>query len=205
MAKLKRSATKERVAKCKKERNKLGSHNTPMHLAERVVARALEPHLLWMAQDPEGWDRAHRRPEPPPLKPHPLIPGCYCDPTGWAIRRRECPVHGIARAMEALASRERADAEERRRCDGPLLGMLELAVPMWIDRLRTVPADDRITEARGLAQVIASKGDVLQFGSKKKGEQAEVFNACAKGLAALAFQPGGVKFCGIHWDAHEHR
>jgi hypothetical protein len=46
---------------------------------------------------------------------------------------------------------------------------------------------------------VASKGDILQFRSKKAGETAEVFNHLAKGLTALAHQPGGVTAFGRHW------
>jgi hypothetical protein len=33
---------------------------------------------------------------------------------------------------------------------------------------------------------------------------AEAFNALARGLAALAYQPGGVKYAGLHWCVEEH-
>lgn len=82
-----------------------------------------------------------------------------------------------------------------------LLTMLEVAVPLWIHELRSLHPDDRVALAHELADTVASRGDILQFRSKKPGGTADVFNATARGLAALAYQPGGVKFCGIHWEA----
>lgn len=79
-----------------------------------------------------------------------------------------------------------------------LLIALDAAVPLWIEKLREVPVASRIERARGLADIIASKGDVLQFGGKGC---AEAFNALAESLACLAFQPGGVRFMGRHWEA----
>ncbi|MEV5819253.1 hypothetical protein AB0L22_08770 [Micromonospora haikouensis] len=88
--------------------------------------------------------------------------------------------------------------------DNPLLTTaLEAAVPLHImnltqlhpnvrERVRTRWAADGVDE-------IAYRGDTLQFGSKKRGEAAAAFNALARALAAGAFQPGGITFCGLHW------
>ncbi|WP_328344863.1 hypothetical protein [Micromonospora sp. NBC_00421] len=84
-----------------------------------------------------------------------------------------------------------------------LLTALEAAVPLHIfnlhqlhpstsERLRTRWAADGVDE-------ISYRGDTLQYGSKKRGEAAQAFNALARALAAGAFQPGGITFCGIHW------
>jgi hypothetical protein len=78
-----------------------------------------------------------------------------------------------------------------------MLISLEAAVPLWIERLRHVPADLLRERASHLADVVAEKGDVLQYGGKGC---AEAFNAVAEGLAALAYCPGGVTFCGLHWE-----
>jgi len=75
---------------------------------------------------------------------------------------------------------------------------LQAAVPLWIEKVRHY-SDAQRTERAGLcAQVIAEKGDVLQYGGKGAGK---AFNALAEGLACLAFAPGGVKFAGMHWEA----
>jgi hypothetical protein len=53
----------------------------------------------------------------------------------------------------------------------------------------------------GAADLLASKGDILQFGSKKKGEAAEIFNRVAEAIAIMSFCPGGVTLFGEHWEA----
>jgi hypothetical protein len=203
-----RKKQRRQGAEGRDERHRLGAHYTPPWLAEDVVSKALYPHLLWMSQDPEGWDRAHRRPEPKPRDPHPMIPGCYCDPTRWFLRR-ECPTHGVEAEQARYKTAEhqrRWEAWEKARFGGDdptsrLLIALNAAVPLWIHEMRHWGQDERISLAHSLAQTVASKGDALQFGSKRKGETAEVFNCTAKGIAALAYQPGGVDFCGVHWEA----
>lgn len=79
-----------------------------------------------------------------------------------------------------------------------LLTTLQLAVPMWIEQLRAVGGQLPYDERDRIIEQINSKGDDLQFGGKR-GSAAQAFNAMAKGLAALAYAPGGVTFCGIHW------
>lgn len=75
-------------------------------------------------------------------------------------------------------------------------------MPLWIDRLKDRPVDYLIERARECGQVIAEKGDIIQFRSKKKGETARAFDALAQGLACAALVvPGGVTFLGVTWDA----
>lgn len=85
----------------------------------------------------------------------------------------------------------------------PLVTCLQAAVPLWIAdlQLRGGPTDDDWGEAQKSAQDIAEHGDILQFGSKKKGEAGRLFNVLAKALAVMAFCPGGVRFAGCHWIA----
>jgi len=78
---------------------------------------------------------------------------------------------------------------------------LSAAVPLWIDRLKRQPWSYIERRAKECAQTVAEKGDIIQFGSKKKGETAKAFNALAEGIACLAFAPGGVKFAGMHFEA----
>jgi hypothetical protein len=78
---------------------------------------------------------------------------------------------------------------------------LSAAVPLWIERLRSVPWDRLEARAREAAQVVAEKGDIIQYRSKKPGETAKAFNALAEGIAILAFVPGGVTFSGLHFRA----
>lgn len=82
--------------------------------------------------------------------------------------------------------------------DRPELGVLEIAVPLWIDKLRAYTEAERYAMAREDGQHIASHGDNLMFRSKP-GASADAFNALARGLAIAAYQPGGVSFGGGHW------
>lgn len=77
---------------------------------------------------------------------------------------------------------------------------LQAAVPMWVEEFKNRPFAQLHEIAARAAEVIAEKGDVLQFGSKRKGEAANAFNALARGLAALSFVPGGVTFSGLHFE-----
>ena len=74
---------------------------------------------------------------------------------------------------------------------------LQCAVPLYIHEFSKMPHDRIIASAHGLADILATKGDVLQYGGKGC---AETFNALAKGIAALSFCPGGVTFMGDHWE-----
>ena len=83
-----------------------------------------------------------------------------------------------------------------------LRSTLGAAVPMWgwkWDERLLHWSDDQITaRAQELGQIVAEKGDVIQF--KEKKNTALAFNALAEGLALLARVPGGVKFLGDHWE-----
>ncbi len=78
---------------------------------------------------------------------------------------------------------------------------LEAAVPLWQERLRAISWEVLQERAREAADMIASKGDVLQFGGGKKGEAAQAFNRCAEAITILSFLPGGVTFAGLHFEA----
>jgi hypothetical protein len=82
-----------------------------------------------------------------------------------------------------------------------LQATLEIAVPMWMERLRLQGEEYRAARAHALADVIAEKGDIILYRSKKTGESATAFNALAEGIAALSFQPGGVTVFGLHFEA----
>jgi hypothetical protein len=86
-----------------------------------------------------------------------------------------------------------------------LVPALECSVPIWIQQIKAGGIDGwtaRVAEKREhWIEMIAYRGDVLQFGGGKKGEAAAAFNALAEALAHMAFVPGGVKFSGVHWEA----
>jgi hypothetical protein len=89
-----------------------------------------------------------------------------------------------------------------------LVDVLRVAVPLRIDEAnRKSPAlRTHMLHAWRVNAVdaVAYRGDQLLFASKPhKGEggTADTFNHLARGLAALAFQPGGVRFGGLIWCA----
>lgn len=102
-------------------------------------------------------------------------------------------------APPTVARGERWDARQ-----DALRMTLQLAVPMLIHELHQMPDPGAVMDRwrRGAAAAVAERGDVLQYGGKKMGSAAEVFNHLARGLAVLAHAPGGVDFAGLHFEAH---
>jgi len=78
---------------------------------------------------------------------------------------------------------------------------LQAAVPLWQMELQRVPWADIEPTLAEASKLICEKGDLLLFGGGRKGEVAEVFNATARGIAALSFAPGGIAAFGQHWEA----
>lgn len=79
---------------------------------------------------------------------------------------------------------------------------LELSVPIWIEKLRDQPVEHILERARVCGQVVAERGDIIQWRSKTKGASGEAFSRLAEGLACAAIVvPGGVKFLGVRWEA----
>lgn len=75
---------------------------------------------------------------------------------------------------------------------------LELSVPIWIEKLRHQPTSYLLERARVCGQVVAERGDIIQFRSKTKGASGEAFSRLAEGLACLALTAqGGVTFLGL--------
>jgi len=81
---------------------------------------------------------------------------------------------------------------------------LSTAVPLliqqWIERGKPKQEDFEELEAKNISKLLGEKGDVLLFGSKKKGEVARVFNELAEAIAILSFLPGGIRIFGAHWE-----
>lgn len=81
-----------------------------------------------------------------------------------------------------------------------LPGLLTVAVPLEIDRMREVGEGYRLATARKAAQYIAEHGDNILFRSTdRRHTSAKAFAVLARALAAAAFQPGGVTAFGQHW------
>lgn len=95
---------------------------------------------------------------------------------------------------------------------------LAAAVPMAMMRLAamTPPVRDwtRQQWATRAASLVAHQGDALMWPTKRREPSmrsgvridgtagtADVFAALARGLAAGAYQPGGITFAGRHWCA----
>lgn len=101
--------------------------------------------------------------------------------------------------MSRTAKRDESVGAERQQA---LLHLcLGTAVPLWIERLQRWPWAEVQARAEVLGFEIASTGDALQF-SCKPGEMAKAFNKYAEALGCLAFGPGGVAWCGLHFEAH---
>lgn len=88
----------------------------------------------------------------------------------------------------------------------PLTLSLAVAVPLEMQRMRHVDDELRaqiIAANTGLAvaTLLGEYGDQLQYGGPRC---AETFAGVARGLACLAWAPGGVTFDGMHFCArHE--
>ncbi|WP_289009110.1 hypothetical protein [uncultured Thermomonospora sp.] len=79
---------------------------------------------------------------------------------------------------------------------------LEMVVPLRMVELRDRSAEELAALGRAQTAVIASRGDVLQFGGRGAAQAAA---ALATGLAALALtSEGGVTFGPLHWCSTEH-
>ena len=81
-----------------------------------------------------------------------------------------------------------------------LQATLEIAVPLWIEKLKQQSPEYRLERAKAHVDTIASKGDIILYRSKKTGETAAAFNALAEAIAVLSFQPGGVTVFGLHFE-----
>ncbi len=86
----------------------------------------------------------------------------------------------------------------------PLPVMLDLAVPLWIWQIkeRGGPTQADFDALQSAENTLATSSEYALFSSSKPGESAAAFNAIACSLAVLSFVPGGVRFCGRHWESH---
>jgi hypothetical protein len=82
-----------------------------------------------------------------------------------------------------------------------LATMLYVAVHNEIPHIAKLPFSRRKFLIEKTPDLISEKGDILMYGGGKKGEVAQIFARIAEGLAALALQPGGVKFGDHTYDA----
>lgn len=64
--------------------------------------------------------------------------------------------------------------------------------------------EGHLREAKRQADIIAEKGDLILFKSKKKGESAGAVHALCYGLAVLSFCPDGVTFAGTRFCSADY-
>lgn len=83
---------------------------------------------------------------------------------------------------------------------GPLVMMLQLAVPLWIMDVQDWTWEKRQARAEECGQQIAERGDHLMF---RGAHTADTFNRLAEAVAILAYAPGGVSAFGCHWEAKD--
>jgi len=79
---------------------------------------------------------------------------------------------------------------------------LELAVPQAVDALHDVPGPARERMAADCAALLACHGDLAWLAVKAHEDDAGL-TRLARGLAALAYRPGGVVFLGMAWTAED--
>lgn len=88
----------------------------------------------------------------------------------------------------------------------PLHAHLAFAVPLAITELRAQggPTEYDHRQLRLALPKLLEQGDVLLFGGHATtgSPPRELVNLLVRALAMLAFQPGGVKAFGEHWEAH---
>lgn len=82
-----------------------------------------------------------------------------------------------------------------------LKSILPAAVPLWIHEFKGLPWSEVQAIATESSQFIAEHGDNILFRGPKKGDTANAFNHLARGIAVLAFAPGGVTTMGMHFEA----
>jgi hypothetical protein len=87
------------------------------------------------------------------------------------------------------------------------LGLLQVAVPLWVDRFRPMTWEERMKVRDQCLGIIGCDTDAESIAlfvvgtAGKPGQIATAFNAVAQALALGALQPGGVHFCGMHFEA----
>lgn len=75
------------------------------------------------------------------------------------------------------------------------------AVALRIIDFKQLPWEQIQSIATEASQFIGEHGDNILFMGPKKGDTAKAFNELSKGVAALAFVPGGVTLFGMHFEA----
>jgi len=80
---------------------------------------------------------------------------------------------------------------------------LTLAVPLWIGRLRALPAEQLAAEAAKAGALLPGSAVPLAAGGTAQ-EVAAAASRLALALAIAALAPGGTVFAGLHWCTDPH-
>jgi len=109
---------------------------------------------------------------------------------------------GCMKATEAEAEDAQLDRELafREAADPALMPMLQIAVPMWMERHRTASFETLKERAAACAEKI-SRGDAIER-RVKRGASASLFNAIAEGLAVATLNSpdGSLSWCGLRFS-----
>jgi hypothetical protein len=83
--------------------------------------------------------------------------------------------------------------------DGLLADHLDIAIRLWIEKLADFSPEYRYHRAHVCAQALTglNMSESLHYPMK---ETAEAFNRLAEGIACAAYQPGGIKCFGLHFQ-----
>lgn len=102
---------------------------------------------------------------------------------------------------------------------------LTVSVLLWIDELAESTFEQRAARAQRCSQIVGNHGDAIIYLVPTKGPvkvtktdaanpgwarqsysnvgTAAAFNALAEGIACAAYQPGGIKCFGLHFEAKD--
>lgn len=81
---------------------------------------------------------------------------------------------------------------------------LRFAVPVHVAATRGLDYDARRRYLPHGWQAVMGQLDAVQWCGKRAGVSARAFDTLARGLAVLAYEPGGVGLFGLHWCAEPH-
>lgn len=142
-----------------------------------------------------------------------------------AVRWRQQTAEEKARVRKHAEQQEKEHLAAINGEHPALVPLLEVAVPLWIERLRQLPMAAIEARAGELTDVLGTDPEAFEHTGKrehparafdsidelaravafdrsgKPGKGARAFNAIAEGLAALSFGHGGVTWLGMHFEA----
>ena len=101
--------------------------------------------------------------------------------------------------MELLGACAPEGSERHQRLEIQMLAIhLDAAVPLWIERFRDLPEDERLGMIREIEKDFPTKMEYVIH--RQEGKTAEAFNDLARAIALLSFCPEGVTCFGRHWE-----